>query len=148
MRRPRGQRRTGADVTSCARNGGSIGRYGEPRLLYTTALFASEAEGERRTVHLGVDIFAPEGTTVRSAFPGVVHAAADNAAPLDYGPVIILEHETDGGDSFYTLYGHLSRQSLGMSPENQSARSARRASTADGRLIFISRSSRTCSAWA
>src|SRR5207249_8512309 len=42
---------------------------------------------------------------------GVVHAFADNAAPLDYGPAIILQHAT-GAEPFYTLYGHLSRESL------------------------------------
>ena len=36
--------------------------------------------------------------------------------PLDYGPVIILKHETDQLDSFYTLYGHLTRQSLAANP--------------------------------
>ena len=32
--------------------------------------------------------------------------------PQDYGPVIILRHETDDGTEFFTLYGHLSRESL------------------------------------
>ena len=34
------------------------------------------------------------------------------AQPLDYGPVIVLRHETDDGTEFFTLYGHLSRKSL------------------------------------
>ena len=88
-----------------------VGRYGEPRLLYSSPLFVDDSQ-QRRTIHLGVDLFAPPGTPVRSPLTGVVHLAADNAAPLDYGPVVVLRHVTSEGDEFYTLYGHLSRASL------------------------------------
>ncbi|HEY3459944.1 MAG TPA: aminotransferase class III-fold pyridoxal phosphate-dependent enzyme, partial [Casimicrobiaceae bacterium] len=55
-----------------------------------------------------------------------VHAFADNAVPQDYGPVIILQHETDDGDAFYTLYGHLSRASLnGLAAGRRIARGER-----------------------
>ena len=91
----------------------AIGRYDEPRLLYTAPFFGgADAAGERRTVHIGLDLFAPPGTPVHAPLDGVVHAFADNAVPQDYGPVIILRHEMDDGDGFYTLYGHLSRASL------------------------------------
>ena len=95
-----------------------VGRYGEPRLLYSSPLFAAGGpHAARRTVHLGIDLFAPPGTPVSAPFDGVVHAAADNRAALDYGPVVILSHETDGGDRFFTLYGHLTRESLhGLEP--------------------------------
>jgi 4-aminobutyrate aminotransferase-like enzyme/Ser/Thr protein kinase RdoA (MazF antagonist) len=86
-----------------------VGRYGEPRILYTSPLFDG---AERRTIHLGIDLFAPEGTPVHAALDGIVHLAVDNDAPLDYGPVIVLEHRTPDGDPFYTLYGHLTRESL------------------------------------
>jgi murein DD-endopeptidase MepM/ murein hydrolase activator NlpD len=43
---------------------------------------------------------------------GVVQSFANNAGRLDYGPAIILEHETDLGLRFYTLYGHLTKDSL------------------------------------
>jgi 4-aminobutyrate aminotransferase-like enzyme len=90
-----------------------LGRYGEPRLLYSTPLFAGEEpSAERRTIHLGIDLFAPAGTPVRAPLAGTVRLAVDNEAPLDYGPLIILEHRSDDGDRFYTLYGHLSRESL------------------------------------
>ncbi|RLT40570.1 MAG: aminotransferase class III-fold pyridoxal phosphate-dependent enzyme [Chloroflexi bacterium] len=68
--------------------------------------------GERRTIHLGIDLFAPAGTPVSAPLAGIVHACADNAAPQDYGPVIVLAHTTSDGDVFYTLYGHLIRASL------------------------------------
>ncbi|HEY7057977.1 MAG TPA: aminotransferase class III-fold pyridoxal phosphate-dependent enzyme [Vicinamibacterales bacterium] len=93
--------------------GVGIGRYGEARLLYWSPLFTApeDAPGAHRSVHLGLDLFAPAGTSVRAPLDGVVHAVADNRAPLDYGPVVILGHRTDAGDTFYTLYGHLSRTS-------------------------------------
>ena len=73
-----------------------IGRWNEARLLYTEPMFAG------RTIHLGMDFFADPGTAVFAPLDGVVHAAANNRARLDYGPVMILDH---GG--FFTLYGHL-----------------------------------------
>jgi 4-aminobutyrate aminotransferase-like enzyme/Ser/Thr protein kinase RdoA (MazF antagonist) len=91
----------------------ALGRYDEPRLLYTAPFFGGPNESaERRTIHIGMDLFAPAGTPVHAPLDGVVQAFANNAVPQDYGPVIILRHETDDGDLFYTLYGHLSRDSL------------------------------------
>ena len=89
----------------------AIGRYDEPRLLYTAPFFGVEG-GERRTIHIGLDLFAPAGTPVHAPLDGVVHAFANNAVQQDYGPVIVLRHVTDAGDELFTLYGHLSRDSL------------------------------------
>ena len=88
-----------------------VGRYGEARLLYSNSFFDSDADGgEGRTVHLGIDLFAPPGTPVHAPLDAVVHCFADHADPLDYGPVIILRHESP--QPFYTLYAHVSRESL------------------------------------
>ncbi|MGH9444492.1 MAG: aminotransferase class III-fold pyridoxal phosphate-dependent enzyme [Terriglobia bacterium] len=91
-----------------------VGRYDEPRLLYTSALFGDSPNptDERRTVHLGIDLFVAAGSNVRAPFDGIVHAMADNQAPLDFGPVVILKHAMGDEDDFFTLYGHLSRESL------------------------------------
>ena len=91
-----------------------IGRHDEPRLLYTAPLFAtgSAPDSERRTVHLGTDLFLTPGTPVFAPLPATVYAFSDNDAPQDYGPVIILQHHTDQDETFYSLYGHLSRSSL------------------------------------
>ena len=35
-----------------------------------------------------------------------------NAARLDYGPTVVLEHAPPGAPVFHTLYGHLSGDSL------------------------------------
>jgi 4-aminobutyrate aminotransferase-like enzyme/Ser/Thr protein kinase RdoA (MazF antagonist) len=92
----------------------AVGRYNEPRLLYTSPLFGASENptDERRTVHLGIDLFAAPGTPVHAPLDGVVHAVAINTAPLDYGPLAILRHLTDDGVEFFTLYGHLARDTF------------------------------------
>lgn len=99
---------------AAAGTGIGIGRYGEARLLYTEPAFATgpRPTDERRTVHLGIDLFAPAGTPVYAPLDGTVEAFADNAARQDYGPVIVLRHATGSGQPFFTLWGHLSPDSL------------------------------------
>jgi len=110
----------------------AIGRYDEPRLLYTAPFFAGpHPASERRTIHIGLDLFADAGTPVHAPFDGVVHALANNAVLQDYGPVIILRHETEGGGEFYTLYGHLSRTSLDVAVGQRIARGERFATLGD-----------------
>lgn len=91
-----------------------LGRYDEARYFYFQPAFAASEEGpaEHRTLHLGVDLFAPQGTPVYAPLAGVVHAVGDKSAPGDYGPVVVLEHSEPDQPTFYTLYGHLSRASL------------------------------------
>jgi 4-aminobutyrate aminotransferase-like enzyme/Ser/Thr protein kinase RdoA (MazF antagonist) len=91
-----------------------VGRYDEPRLLYTSELFgrSSNPTDERRTVHLGLDFFVEPGAALHAPLAGVVHTFANNTAPLDYGPVVILRHVTGDGQEFFSLYGHLSKDTL------------------------------------
>jgi 4-aminobutyrate aminotransferase-like enzyme/Ser/Thr protein kinase RdoA (MazF antagonist) len=92
----------------------AVGRYNEPRAVYTAPLFARSTNptDEHRTIHLGIDLFADPGTPVAAPFDATIHAFADNATPFDYGPVVILKHCTSDGPGFFSLYGHLSRDSL------------------------------------
>ena len=91
-----------------------IGRYGEPRLIYNDDAFSTgdKSTDERRTIHLGVDLFAPAETSVHAPLAGTVFAAVACPAPLDYGHAVVLQHVDDKGASFFTLYGHLSESSL------------------------------------
>jgi 4-aminobutyrate aminotransferase-like enzyme/Ser/Thr protein kinase RdoA (MazF antagonist) len=91
-----------------------IGRYNEARLLYTSPLFGASENptDERRTIHLGIDLFAAPGTPIHAPLDGVVHAVAINTALLDYGPLVILRHTTSDGVEFFTLYGHLAREAF------------------------------------
>ncbi|MCU1296076.1 MAG: aminotransferase class III-fold pyridoxal phosphate-dependent enzyme [Acidobacteriaceae bacterium] len=102
-----------------------VGRYDEARPLYTSPNFASEygtgrkgasanPTDERRTIHLGIDLFVEPCTAVHAPLAGVVHTLANNASPLDYGPLVILRHEAGVGEAqeFFTLYGHLTADTL------------------------------------
>ncbi len=86
-----------------------VGRYDEARSIYTTPAFRSSSRDvpEWRTVHLGVDLFAPPGTEVFAPLPGRIESVQNNRARLDYGPTVILAHEVEPGLRFFTLYGHL-----------------------------------------
>jgi len=90
-----------------------IGRYDEPRAFYLTDAFSGPPgePPERRTIHLGVDLFVAPGTEVRAPLDGVVYSVSDHAQRLDYGPTVILEHVGPEGP-FWTLYGHLERHSV------------------------------------
>jgi 4-aminobutyrate aminotransferase-like enzyme len=91
----------------------AIGTYGEIRDVYAGEQFRTPASPERRSQHLGLDLFVEPGTPLHAPLAGTVLSVADNAAPYDYGPRVILEHEAGaGGPRFYTLYGHLARETL------------------------------------
>jgi 4-aminobutyrate aminotransferase-like enzyme/Ser/Thr protein kinase RdoA (MazF antagonist) len=91
-----------------------IGRYNEARYIYLAPAFATgdQPTDEYRTIHLGMDFFVPANTSIYAPLDGTVFAFADNAAHLDYGPIIVLEHKSPEHPVFFTLYAHLSRESL------------------------------------
>ena len=90
----------------------AIGLYGEDRAVYKGDAYETGSAGARRTVHLGIDLFAPAGEPVHAPFAGTVAFIHDDAVAFGFGPTVLLEHRTDEGDVFWTLYGHLSRQSV------------------------------------
>ncbi len=92
----------------------AIGRYDEVRAFYTTDGFASQRNDAPawRTVHTGMDFFASPGTAVCAVLDGVIHSFANNMTDRDYGPCVVLEHRISNDLVFYTLYGHLSTDSL------------------------------------
>ncbi len=93
-----------------------VGRYDEARSVYTTPAFASgdgiHPTAEHRTIHLGIDLIVAAGANVYAPLDGIVHCVANNDTRLDYGPLLILQHQTDDGQAFFTLYGHLSEEHL------------------------------------
>ncbi|HEY2583178.1 MAG TPA: peptidoglycan DD-metalloendopeptidase family protein [Mucilaginibacter sp.] len=88
-----------------------IGGYMEHRTIYAGIPLFDNGADEPRFLHLGIDIWADEGTVVYSPLKGKVHSFRDNNNFGDYGPTIILEHDLDGL-KLYSLYGHLSRKNL------------------------------------
>ena len=91
-----------------------IGRYSEPRLVYDDPLFEAPADpvDEARTIHIGLDFFAPPGTPVQAVLAGTIESVHENAAHLDYGPTVVIRHEPESLPPFYTLYGHLDPATL------------------------------------
>jgi 4-aminobutyrate aminotransferase-like enzyme/Ser/Thr protein kinase RdoA (MazF antagonist) len=111
--------------------GGQVGAggYDEARVIYADDAYATgPVTAERRTIHIGLDLTAPPGTPIHAPLDGVVHGVEDASNRLDYGPVVVLRHETDGPDpqAFYTLYGHLGRDVLNRVSPGQAIRAGER----------------------
>lgn len=92
------------------------GGYLEHRFLYTTKAYQVESNNgyEYRSIHIGTDFWLPAQTPVHALMDGEVFSVYDNGNDKDYGPTIIIKHKYKNDKYFYTLYGHLSRTSLGQ----------------------------------
>jgi len=89
----------------------AFGGYIEGRTLYKrSTIFKNESIPERN-IHIGLDLWTKVDTSVLAALDGKVHSFKNNVGLGDYGPTIILEHEIEN-EKFYTLYGHLSLESI------------------------------------
>lgn len=86
-----------------------LGGYRENRTIYRHSELFSE--GKVRSYHLGLDLWVEADTPVLAPYDGEVHSFQDNRGLADYGPTIILAHTIERV-RFYTLYGHLTRDSL------------------------------------
>ena len=89
----------------------AYGGYLEQRGLYSNNSHFNGLGQELRNIHLGVDFWAKAGTKVLAPISGKVHSFKNNRTKGDYGPTIILSHIINDIE-FYTLYGHLSLESL------------------------------------
>lgn len=92
-----------------------VGGYNEHRIIYRRSKHFHTTEETPydgpREIHLGIDFWAEAGTPVFTPLDGIIHSFQDNARFGDYGPTIILEHR-NADRPRYSLYGHLTRQSL------------------------------------
>jgi len=89
-----------------------IGGYNEHRELYRRSkVFDSNPGEEPRRVHLGIDIWGKPYTAIMSPWDAIIHSFAFNNNFGDYGATLILTHNLEDF-SFYTLYGHLSLNSI------------------------------------
>lgn len=89
----------------------AIGGYLETRNLYKRSTVFKNTNTEERNIHIGLDLWIKAGTNVLAALDGKIHSFENNTALGDYGPTLILEHNFENS-IFYTLYGHLSLDSL------------------------------------
>ena len=90
-----------------------VGAHDEARSFYNTKTYQKEGNSgpEYKTIHLGNDFFVPAETPLHSFYDGKVVSANSIYNKNDYGNILILQHKTNGGIPFYTLYGHLSKNS-------------------------------------
>lgn len=88
-----------------------FGGYNEKRFLYNQNGHFNNDQTHERNIHIGLDLWLKAGTPVLAAVDGKIHSFKNNIGTGDYGPTIILEHLLDG-TTFYTLYGHLSIESI------------------------------------
>lgn len=98
------------EVLAMAKKPIGVGGYLEHRVLYQRSEHFDGA-GEARSLHLGIDLWAPDHTPIYAPIGGKIHSFADNQGFGNYGPTVILEHQVKGF-TFFTLYGHLSRASM------------------------------------
>ncbi|MCB9360383.1 MAG: peptidoglycan DD-metalloendopeptidase family protein [Flavobacteriales bacterium] len=89
----------------------AIGGYNEARNIYQRSETFNSSNLEERFIHLGVDLWTKAYTTVLAPLKGKVHSFNNNSGVGNYGPTIILEHNLKG-HKFYTLYGHLTKDSI------------------------------------
>lgn len=89
----------------------AFGGYLEKRNLYQRSSVFNDSVNDERNIHIGLDLWIKAGTSVLAALDGKIHSFQYNSYLGDYGPTIILEH-TLKICKFYTLYGHLSLDSI------------------------------------
>ncbi|NAS31863.1 aminotransferase class III-fold pyridoxal phosphate-dependent enzyme [Flavobacteriaceae bacterium R38] len=96
------------------------GGYLEARPFYTTDAYKIKGNSgfEYRAVHLGTDFWVPAMTPIHAMMDGEVFSIHNNNQHKDYGPTLILKHTTENV-SFYSLYGHLSIESLDVVAKGQ-----------------------------
>lgn len=97
------------------------GGYLETRPFYITDAYKKESNNGPiyRAVHLGTDMWLDVETAIHAPFDGEVFSIYHNDADKDYGPTLILKHQTEDGLVFFSLYGHLSLASLSLLKKNQ-----------------------------
>ena len=89
----------------------AFGGYNEVRNLYKRSDIFNDSNTEERNIHIGLDLWIKAGTPVLAAIDGCVSSFNNNTGLGDYGPTIILKHKIED-QTFYTLYGHLSLESI------------------------------------
>ncbi|WP_304196397.1 peptidoglycan DD-metalloendopeptidase family protein [Flavobacterium alvei] len=89
----------------------AFGGYNEVRNLYKQSSLFGDGQADERNIHIGMDLWIKAGTPVLAAIDGIVYGFDYNAGKGNYGPTIILKHNLEN-HFFYTLYGHLSIESI------------------------------------
>lgn len=89
----------------------AFGGYNEERNLYKSSVIFNDNKNEERNIHIGMDLWIKAETSILAAVDGEVYGFDFNTGKGNYGPTIILKHCVEN-QIFYTLYGHLSVESI------------------------------------
>jgi murein DD-endopeptidase MepM/ murein hydrolase activator NlpD len=107
----------------------AYGGYLEKRNLYQrSSIFNALDSSSERNIHIGLDLWVSAHTPVLAALDGVVHSFKYNNSLGDYGPTIILKHMLNKCE-FYSLYGHLSLESLDLLKIGQTVQKGKQIAT-------------------
>lgn len=88
--------------------GYAFGGYLEQRNIYDRSEIFQQ--GEKRDIHLGVDVWAPAGTPIYNPIGGMVHSTGYWPQAGNYGGTVLISYQLEA-TTFYVLYGHLSKAS-------------------------------------
>ncbi|RSK40534.1 peptidoglycan DD-metalloendopeptidase family protein [Mangrovimonas spongiae] len=90
----------------------AYGGYLEQRNIYKrSGYFNPSSNNMERNIHLGVDFWLDAGEAIYAPLDATIHSFNNNTNYGDYGPTIILKHTIEN-QVFFTLYGHLSLESI------------------------------------
>lgn len=90
----------------------AFGGYLEKRNIYQRSAYFNQQNPEvERNIHLGLDFWIEANTAIFAPLDGEIHSFKNNINHGDYGPTIILKHKLEN-QQFFTLYGHLSTESI------------------------------------
>lgn len=67
---------------------------------------------EQRFYHLGLDVIVDVGTPLHAPLDAVVMQAGYEAGDGNYGGHVLLAHDSEHFERFYSFYGHLNRDKL------------------------------------
>lgn len=113
----------------------AYGGYLETRNIYNrSAYFRTKNSESERNIHLGLDLWIEAGTPIIAPLEAKVHSFKNNTNFGDYGPTIILEHEWKD-IHFYTLYGHLSLESIEYLKVGQTVKQGEQIATLGDALV-------------
>lgn len=93
------------------------GGYGENRNFYNRFPLFNKFN-TTRNIHLGIDVWTIEQTPIYLPCDGEIFGQDVHEDEGGYGGVIIVKHQREF-NTFYTLYGHLSHDSIGMYDEGE-----------------------------
>jgi hypothetical protein len=73
---------------------------------------------EQRFFHLGLDVIVELGTPLYAPLDSVVKDTGYEAGEGNYGGYVLLMHQSEHFDTFYSFYGHLCKTKLPVAGEN------------------------------